>query len=127
MRKIFFILLIFCVSVAFAGDAGSDIGRRISNTGTNVLLKYGICKDANGDCIGGEYIFFEGNTYISTYNITNMSALQEIMALCIKEYEHNKKTTTIILASYKETHRQANRPFVSSKPFLELTLRGVKK
>lgn len=127
MRKMLFIILYLCTSIAFAGDAGSDIGRRISKVGTDILLKYGICKVANGDCISGEYIFFEGNTYISTYNITNMLALQEIMALCIKEYELDNKKTTIILSSYKDTHRQAKGLLVRSKPFLELVLQGTTK
>lgn len=134
MKHIFFFaLLAFCsleIPTVFGGDASYyEQSFRLVKNSIQVLIKHGLCTDEN-DCNKKQFVTAAGRPWgviLELSDIQNSSAIQEIIGLCIDEYDKGEKKFSIALKGYKEKHEDLmGFAKLYTKPRVELILKGEK-
>ena len=126
-------LLQILSQIALAGEDTTykEQALRLISESKQIFIRKGICSDKARDCVRKELVLGAGTPSgisLEYYEIDAVT-VNEILGLCLAEYERNNRRMSINIYVYKQPHRdRVNKLFSMNtpKPYIEVTIKGEK-
>lgn len=125
--------VLVCSQTALAGEDTTykEQALRLISGSKEIFLRKGICSEKTRDCLRKELVLGTGTPSgiaLEYYEIDPVT-VNEILGLCLAEYERNNRRISISIHAYRQPHRdRVNKLFSvhTPKPYIEVTIKGEK-
>lgn len=121
--------LVWVPSVMAGTHGYPELAEQLAQDSIKVLIKHGVCKNPNNDCVHQERIKRGGTPdhailFVFKVHELKQSTIEDLLSLSYRSYMKTNSRVTVEVKMYRETREKKVALFSGAEPVIHLIFKG---